>query len=182
MSDLPVNCPKPCWYAYMHWDVGGWKMRLPLHFLEFVQFVRSQAKERVIIGWGLSRGANWLIELVRQHAGLLDGAVMFAGYPQKRCQYEQVASAQELIAVRNCDICMVHFVADEECGVSRFPHWHAAFERHMADQHRKSSLISLYLPGNHAAAIPIWLNWQMQAHPFLNERFEMMWRTLVIAR
>ena len=77
---------------------------------------------------------------------------------------------------------MVHFVADECCGVSCFPHWHAEFERHMADQHRKSSLISLNLPGNHTAAVPIWLNWQMQAHPVLHEWLEMMWWTLVIER
>ena len=76
---------------------------------------------------------------------------------------------------------MVHFVADECCGVSCFPHWHAEFERHMADQHRKSSLISLNLPGNHGAAHPIWHSWQMQ-DPFLNEWFERMWRTLVTTR
>ena len=77
---------------------------------------------------------------------------------------------------------MVHFVADECCGVSCFPHWHAELTRHMEDRHSQSGLISLYLPGNHAAAYPIWLDWQTQAHPFLNERFEMMWRELVIAR
>ena len=77
---------------------------------------------------------------------------------------------------------MVHFVADECCGVSCFPHWHAEFERHMADQHRKSSLISLNLPGNHMAAVPIWLLWEMQAHLVLHEWLEMMWWTLVIVR
>ena len=34
--------------------------------------------------------------LVQEHAGLLDAMVMFGGYPQTRCQYDQVANAQEL--------------------------------------------------------------------------------------
>ena len=127
----------------------------------------------------MSRGAKWVIELVREHA-LLNVAVIIAGYPQTRCQHDQVASAQELIAVRNCAICMVHMVADECCGVSCFPHWHAEFERHMADQNRKSSLISLNLPGNHQAAYPIWLNWEVQAHPVFNQWFEVVWQKLVL--
>ena len=156
-------------------------MTLPLEFLQFVQYINKKAKNRAIIGWGLSRGAKWVIELVREH-DLLDGAVIFAGYPQTRCQYVGLASAQELIAVRNCAICMIHMVADECCGVSCFPHWHAEFERHMADQNRKSSLLSLNLPGGHSAAYPIWLNWEVQAHPVFNQWFEMMWQMLVIGR
>ena len=108
---LPLNCPMPCWYAYMDWSGGGWKLKLPKEVVQFVQFVKSQAKNRALIGWGLSRGAKWVIELVREHR-LLEAAVIFAGYPQTKCQHEQRASAQELIAIRNCAICMVHMTAD----------------------------------------------------------------------
>ena len=139
-------------------------MRLPENFVQFVKMLRKRANGRAIIGWGMSRGAKWLIELVREHAGLLDGAVMFAGYPQTRCPYDQRASAQELIAARNCLICMVHFVGDQCCGVSCYPHWHAEFERHMAPSHRQSSLVSLTMPGN--MELPI----------------DMMWRALVPAQ
>ena len=179
---LPLNCPKPCWYAYMQWRRGSFKERLPDHFLEFVRFVRERAQGRAVLGWGMSRGAKWLTELVREHAGLLDAAVMFGGYPQTRDQYDQVANAQELIAIRDCFIVMVHFAEDECCGVSRFPFWHGEFTRHMADQDRMSSLISMQLPGNHAAATPLWLDWKMEAHPLFGQLFESMWQRLAIKR
>ena len=197
--DVPMNCPTPCWYAYMQWSKGGWKAKLPDELLQFVQFIHSRAKNRGIFGWGISRGAKWLIELTREHQ-LLDAAVMFAGYPQTRCQHEQVANAQELIEVRNCAICMVHFVADECCGVTCFPHWHAEFERHMAkvadpewhaefDRHVAnvaesaaevagsvaiqpvSSLISLILLGNHKSGYDIWHSWDVECDPTFSKWF-----------
>ena len=73
----------------------------------------------------------------------MEAAVIFAGYPQTKCQHDQKASAQELIAIRYCAICMVHMAADEGCDMPCFPHWHGQFERHMADQNRQSSLISM---------------------------------------
>ena len=173
---LPLNCPRPCWYAYMNWHGGGWKLKLPDEVVQFVQFVKTRAKNRALIGWGLSRGAKWVIELVQGHR-LLDAAVIFAGYPQTKCEHEQRASAQELINIRNCAIFMVHMVADECCGVPHYPYWHAEFERHMAHQNRQSSLISMILPGNHDAAYDIWLNWKVQA---LHPRFEVMWERLVL--
>ena len=176
---LPLNCPKPCWYAYMQWEGGGWKQPLPLQLVQFVQFIKKHAHGRAILGWGMSRGAKWLIELVREHAGLLDGAFMVAGYPQTKCRYQQAANARELIDTRNCAICMVHFDMDDCCGVSSFPHWHGEFNRHMADQHRQSSLISLYLPGSHRAANPIWMDWKVETDPLLHEQFEIMWQKLV---
>ena len=160
----------------MQWKKGGWKMGLPNEFVKFVKFLRERANGRLIIGWGMSRGAKWLIELVREHAGLLDGAVMFAGYPHSKGEHEQVASAQELIATRHCQILMVHFVGDECCGVSCFPQWHAEFVRHMADPHRKSPLVSVTMPGNHGAAHPMW-HWTTERALF----FDLMWRSLVPA-
>ena len=195
--EIPLNCPKPCWYAYMQWSVGTYNLKLPPEFLDFVKFVNSRAKSRAIIGWGLSRGAKWLIELAREHAGLLTGAVMIAGYPQTKDKDDQELSAKELIAIRNCVICMLHFVSDECCGVTCFPHWHAEFERHMAVQVAesaaevagsaanssskpppppKSSLLSLNLPGSHSAGYPIWLHWQVDCHRVFNQWWEMLWK------
>ena len=195
--EIPFHCPKPCWYAYMQWTTGRFRLFVPAEFLEFVRFINNRAKSRAIIGWGFSRGAKWLIELTREHAGLLDGAVMIAGYPQTRCPYDQRSSAQELIAIRHCAICMLHFASDESCGVTCFPNWHAEFERHMASQVAesvaevagsaanssskppsppKSSLLSLTLSGNHNAGYPIWLRWQVDCHPDFNQWWEMLWK------
>ena len=80
----------------------------------------------------------------------------------------------------NCAILMVHMVSDECCGVSCFPHWHAEFERHVAQQGRKSGLIGVNLPCGHNAASPLWHQWQMHSHPVLNWWFDMMWEMLVI--
>ena len=47
--------------AGMQWSRGSFKAKLPGELLQFVvQFVTSQAKDRAIIGWGLSWGAKWL--------------------------------------------------------------------------------------------------------------------------
>ena len=81
--------------------------------------------------------------------------------------------------MNNCLICMVHFAADACCGVGCFPYWHAVFQHHMADQHRKSVLTSLNLPGSHNAANPIWFEWKLQAHPTLNDWFERVWEMLL---
>jgi len=116
---------------------------------------------------------------VQEHR-LLEAAVIFAGYPQTKCPHVHKSSAQELIAIHNCRICMVHMASDECCGVQQFPFWHAEFERHMADQSRQSSLLSLTLPGSHSTAHPIWLNWEVRAHPVFNQWFEMMWERLVL--
>ena len=86
--ELPLCCPKPCWYAYMQWDRGKYKETLPPQFLEFIRFIRVGARGNAIIGWGFSRGGKWLMEIVREHVGLLHAAVMFAGYPQARSQYD----------------------------------------------------------------------------------------------
>ena len=195
--EIPLHCQKPCWYAYMQWSVGTCNLQLPPEFLEFVKFVNSRAKSRAIIGWGLSRGAKWLIELTREHAGLLTAAVMIAGYPQMKCKYDQELSAKGLIAIRNCVICMLHFVSDECCGVTCFPDWHAKFQHHMAGQVAesaaevagsaanssskpppppKSSLLSLNLPGSHSAGYPIWLHWQVDCHPVFKQWWEMLWK------
>ena len=197
---IPFNCPEPCWYAYM--NCGNWKAKLPLEVLQFVSFISSRAKNRAIIGWGLSQGANWLIELTRGHDGLLDAAVIFAGYPQTKCQHEQRSCAQELIAIRKCAICMVHFTADECCGVSSFPDWHGVFVRHMAIMDGSvakvaesaasssskppplpaSSFLSLMLDGSHSAGYPIWFDWQVGCHPVFKQWWEMLWQKLVIRR
>ena len=159
----------------MQWKGGGWKLNMPPTFLQFVQFLRERAEGRPIIGWGMSRGAKWLIELVREHSGLLDGAVMWAGYPESKGMYEQKASARELIAVRNCVICMVHYADDESCGVQRYPYWHAVFERHMATQSGVVNFVSLIMPGGHNAAWEPWFTWTGQAELPI----KIMWRALV---
>ena len=165
----------------MQWEGGSWKEQLPSQLVQFLKFIKGRAHGRPIIGWGMSRGAKWLIELMREHAGLLDGAFMVAGYPQTRCQHEQAACARELIAIptEKCAICLIHFTEDSCCGVPSFPHWHGTFARHMADHNRQSSLISLYLPGAHDAANPIWQDWQVDADPLLQKAFEIIWQMSV---
>ena len=172
-SVLPTNCPRPCWYAYMQWTGGNWKLDMPDTFLQFVQFLRERAEGRPIIGWGLSRGAKWLIELMQHHSGLLNGAVMWAGYPRHKGMYEEQASARELIAVQNCFICMVHYAADPCCGVHCYPYWHAVLGSHMAATH---NFVSLIMPGDHNAARKPWFTWTGEAAEFA---FKMMWEALV---
>ena len=71
------------------------------------------------------------MELIRQRAGLLDAAVIIAGYLQKKYEYEQRDCARELIATQNCAICLLHMVEDECCGMLSCPLWHGEFLRHM---------------------------------------------------
>ena len=184
----PTNCPRPCWYAYMQWYGGSYKLRLPTDFLQFVQWIKDRAAERAVIGWGYSRGAAWLIELTRNHGGLLDAAVMFAGYPWTNDKHDQHASAQELIAIRNCAICLVNFAADLECGPLKFPHWHADLNCHMVKQHKAmeerkpydSPLCNINLQGHHQTPYPMWLDWQMPAR--LQDWFDSMWKCVVERR
>ena len=162
----------------MQWTGGNWKLDMPDTFLQFVQSLRERAEGRPIIGWGLSRGAKWLIELMQHHSGLLNGAVMWAGYPCKKGKYEEEASARELIGVENCFIYMVHYQDDECCGESSYPHWHAAFESHMAEQSQsvfESRFVSLIRPGSHNAARRPWFHWG----PAAEVPIQMMWRRLV---
>ena len=168
----------------MQWLGGGFKITLPPEFLAFIQFVHSMANGKPIIGWGFSWGAKWLIELVREHVGLLFGAVMFAGYPPTKCQYEQRSCAAELIGARDCCICMVHFTSDSSCGVHCYPHWHAEFLRHMAVPYtdRWSTLISLDLPGSHEAGWNYWQHWLLEGSPHLKHWFDALCQTLIIPR
>ena len=92
---------------------------------------------------------------------------LFAGYPQTKCQYDQRDSARELIAVRNCAICMVHFHADSCCGAAKFPYWHGELVKHMEDPRRQSSLVSFTMPGTDNCAYHMWLKWQVQDTPFI---------------
>ena len=34
--DLPSNCPKPCWYAYMHVE-GNYQTPVPPEFIQFIK-------------------------------------------------------------------------------------------------------------------------------------------------
>ena len=79
------------------------RQTLPTQFVEFVQMIHGQAKGRALIGWGCSRGAKCLIEMVWEHA-VLDATAMFAGYPQSKCEHEKRACAQELMAIRSCGV------------------------------------------------------------------------------
>ena len=131
---------------------------------------------------------------------MLDGAVMIAGYPPTERKYDQQTSAKDLIAIRSCPICMLHFVSDKRYGMSSLSYWHTEFQRHMAGQvaesaaevvgsaasssskpppHPKSSLLSLNLPGNHDAGYPIWLHWQLDCHPDFNQWWETLWKMAV---
>ena len=172
-------------------------MELPRQFVEFIEMLNRRAKSRAIIGWGLSRGAKWLMEVMRNNDRLLDAAVLFAPYPQIKCPYEQKACADELIAITDCAICLLHFAEDDCCGVHRYPHWHAKLQHHMATQVAESAamvagsasaasmsspLLSLTLSGNHDTAVPIWLEWQVQCDDDFNEWFEMMWHSATVKR
>ena len=194
---IPVCCPKPCWYAYMDVHGGRHTMELPRQFVEFIEMLNRRAKSRAIIGWGLSRGAKWLMEVIRNNNRLLDAAVLFAPYPQIKCPYEQKACADELIAITDCAICLLHFAEDDCCGVHRYPHWHAKLQHHMATQVAESAamvagsasaasmsspLLSLTLSGDHDTAVPIWLEWQVQCDDDFNEWFEMMWHSATVKR
>ena len=175
--------PDALLYAYMQWEGGKFKLTLPAQFLEFIHFIRVRAHGRPIIGWGYSRGAKWLVEIVREHKNLLHAAVMFAGYPQTKCQYEQQASVRDLIAAKDCAICMVHFVADSVCGVQCFPHWHAEFVRHMETPRSDvSCFVSVTMPGTHDDAYPIWCHWEVDRCEVLKVWFDLMWDNSVAAR
>ena len=182
--DLPVHCPFPCWYAWMQINPSGYRANVPEAFMQFVNFLRAKThkKQNAIIGWGFSRGGKWLIEIVRNHAQLLDAAVIFGGYPLTKCEHDQQAEVQELIAVRSCMIALVHFAADSSCGVLRYPVWHAELERHralMLAHGRDSCLLTMTLAGNHSnECFNMWHRWEFQNDPLFEEWFTTMWRVV----
>ena len=172
--DLPLNCPKPRWYAYVQCThSGNFKAKAPEELFAFIRFLRANTSS-AIIGWGMSRGGKWLSEVVRGHGGLVNVVAIFGGYPQTRCQYESLASAKELIAAI-CLVLMVHFDADPCCGPACFPHWHAELERHVVNFQAGSALASLNLPGSHDDGYTMWHRWQVAAHHHLKVWFETMW-------
>ena len=77
---------------------------------------------------------------------------------------------------------MVHFAADDVCGVTKFPHWHAEFVRHMATPRMMSCFVSVTVPGGHEDAYPIWCRWQLELCQVLKVWFELMWHDSVAAR
>ena len=130
--DLPLNCPMPCWYAYMDVPGNGHKAKVPREFIQFIKdlddMCRSHKKnfKNLMFAWGLSRGARWLEEIVREHSKYLDVAFIIAGYPENRCRFKNSCAAKELIEVaRKTDtmVVMVHFIFDEFCSVKKFPFW-----------------------------------------------------------
>ena len=77
-----MKCPYPCWYAYM--DIpGNFKVKIPKEFILFLKdlHIRCSHNKNSIVAWGLSRGARWLEQLVREHSAYLDVAIIIAGYP-----------------------------------------------------------------------------------------------------
>ena len=117
--DLPLKCPKPCWYAYM--DIpGNFKTRVPQEFIRFIEdlHARCSHNKNSIVAWGFSRGARLLEELVRKHSAYLDVAVIIAGYPETKGREENFSVAWERIAVKRTIVSMVHFAADQFCNAS----------------------------------------------------------------
>ena len=155
----------------------GFKARVPPAFVEFVNFLRDKThmNQNTIIGWGFSRGGKWLMEIVRNHTELLDVAVIFGGYPQTKCKWTHKTDVQELIAVKNCLVTLVHFNDDELCGPLTYPVWHGELARYMADTNRSSTMISMNVPGTHDKdARDMWFDWQVRKHKGFQSWFTQM--------
>ena len=170
--NLPLNCPMPCWYAYMNVP-GNHKEKVPPEFILFIEELHHKCSsshqknfKNLIIAWGLSRGALWLEEIVREHSKYFDVAFIIAGYPENRCRHKNSCAAKELIEVAKVTgkvVCMVHFVSDELCNAGRYPEWHAGFETAMAMRDRVPNFMSLSVPGSHDDAKPFWYSWDFPA-------------------
>jgi hypothetical protein len=177
--DLPFHCPRPCWYAYMNCD-GNHKKQAPDDWFSFVRKLRqdSNVNRNTIIGWGFSRGGKWLIQLAREDAALLDVAVIFGGYPQTHDKRDQKQNALELIGIKTCILCLVHFLSDSVCGIMNFPTWHAELARFMAgNRNSESPLTSIMLEGTHEKdAYNMWQDWQIDKSPQFKHWFWSIWK------
>ena len=87
--------------------------------------------------------------------------------------------AKELVKVKGTIICMVHFLADEHCNVSKYPDWYAEFERASQPmvqvKENITSFSNFKLQGNHDDAKKLWYNWDFKVDDKLGSWFEAMW-------
>ena len=117
-------------------------------------------------------------ELVREHSAYLDVAVIIAGYPETRGQWDNISVARELIAVKSTIVFMVHFAADELCNASFYPCWYAEFESAMARQDHGTGFLSYMVRGGHDDAASLFCDWDFKRCPGMADWFEVMWLQL----
>jgi len=179
--DLPLNCGKPCWYAYMQIP-GSHKGELPKELIAFNKdlYFMCKHKRNPIVALGFSRGARWGEQLVRENSRYLEVAILIGGYPENRDRMKNRSHAKELVNVKTTIVCMVHFLADEHCNVSKYPDWYAEFERAsqpmVRDREDITSFTNFMLHGNHDDAKKLWYNWDFaKVDDKLGSWFEAMW-------
>ena len=178
--DLPFNCPKPCWYAYMQVE-GKHKTAVPPALIQFIKDLHALCShnKNSIVAWGFSRGGRWLEEIVLESSVYLDVAIIIAGYPQTKGGEQNASVAKELIAVNSTIVCMVHFAADACCNASKYPRWYAEFELAMAEPEGGTGFMSYMVPGTHDDGHELWCNWNFaKVSSELVDWFEMMWPQL----
>ena len=150
---------------------GGHKLPVPSELMEFIKDLDDMCQSQkgrpknVMIAWGLSRGARWLEEIVRENAKYLDVAIIIAGYPEGKDETKHRGAARQLIeAARETGtvVCMVHLVSDEFCNVIKYPTWHAEFETQMAAMPALPNFMNITVPGSHAAGEALWYGWDFR--------------------
>ena len=106
-------------------------------------------------------------------------AIIIAGYPENKDKLKNKSHAKELVKVKGTIICMVHFLADEHCNVSKYPDWYAEFERASQPmvqvKENITSFSNFKLQGNHDDAKKLWNNWDFKVDDKLGSWFEAMW-------
>ena len=182
--DIPLNCPKHCWYAYMQ-ITGKNNRKLPDELMQFIRELHGMCKHEgnPIVAMGFSRGARWLEEIVRENSHYLEVAIIIAGYPENKDKVQNKSHAQELVKVKSTIVCMVHFISDFHCNTSIYPDWYGEFERASEPSVREiediTSFNNFMLQGNHKDAEELWYNWHFaKVDDELNGWFEAMWENL----
>ena len=109
----------------MNVSLEGFKAPMPQELILFIKDLHRMCipKNNAIVAWGFSRGAKWLQEIVREYSIYLDVAIIIAGYPGSKDQFENASEAKALIAANKTLVCMVHFAADECCNAHKYPRW-----------------------------------------------------------
>ena len=182
--DIPLNCPKHCWYAYMQ-ITGKNNRKLPDELMQFIRELHGMCKHEgnPIVAMGFSRGARWLEKIVRENSHYLEVAIIIAGYPENKDKVQNKSHAQELVKVKSTIVCMVHFISDFHCNTSIYPDWYGEFERASEPSVREiediTSFNNFMLQGNHKDAEELWYNWHFaKVDDELNGWFEAMWEIL----
>jgi pimeloyl-ACP methyl ester carboxylesterase len=188
LSDVPLQkAPCPCWHVVFHAG-GRHKVRKPdyVHlFLTQIRFWTRETGNKIIV-LGYSRGAAWIVDLVRDNAACLDAAIALAPYPWTSCPHSNKHEARELMQVRRLPLLLIHFAEDAHCHPAKYPQWFSQFalaqaveEGHSYGQ-RAPTFYSTTLPGEHDRGYALMqsLNFESTGHDTIAFFWRHMWNAV----